>query len=170
MEKNHEDPFHILELVTMEKPIRALDFCYCDESDNLPLLETLDMCITVIAFSADSKRGHQMLTILDATLAMMMQHFRKKCGRDLRQEKETIHHVAVSIKTMVINSEPLAKNYTGPQKATGEGKGSSRVNYGRSSRIHGPPIEPDEDSHSKYYSDSRRYQNYERDIEDSEVE
>ena len=57
----------------------------------------------------------------------------------------------------------------GPQKATGDGKGSSRVNYGRVSRAHGPPIEPDDDSHSKFYSESRRHQNYERDIEDSEV-
>ena len=54
-----------------------------------------------------------MLTILDATLAMMMRHFRKKVGRDVRHERETIHHVAVSMKTMIINCEPLAKNYTG---------------------------------------------------------
>lgn len=162
----HDDPLHILELVTLEKPLTALDFCYHDESDNLSLLETLDMCITVIAFSADSKRGRQMLTILDATLSMMLTHLHKP--KDMKQQK-IIHHIAVSMKTMIINCEALAKNYTGPQKATGEGRGSSRVNYGRSSRIHVPPIEPDDDSHSKFYSDSKRYQTHERDIEDSEV-
>ncbi|KAF2352742.1 hypothetical protein FHG87_016501 [Trinorchestia longiramus] len=171
MERLHEDPLYILDLVTLDKPLRALDFCYHDESDNLPLLETLDMCVTVVAFSADSKRGHQMLTILDATLSMIMQHVRKvkSSSRDGKQEREVIHHIAVSIKTMIINCEPLAKNYTGPQRPAGEGKGSSRVTYGRSSRVHGPPIEPDDDSHSKYYSDSRRHQNYERDAEDSEA-
>ena len=162
----HEDPLHILELVTLEKPLTALDFCYIDDSDNLSLLETLDMCITVIAVSADSKRGHQMLTILDATLSMMLVHFQKP--KDMKQQK-IVHHIAVSIKTMIINCEALAKNYTGPQRGAGEGRGSSRVNYGRSSRIHVPPIEPDDDSHSRYYSESRRNQPHEREIEDSEV-
>lgn len=41
--------------------IRALDFCYHEESDSVTLLEAVDMCVTVVAYSADSKRGHQML-------------------------------------------------------------------------------------------------------------
>lgn len=40
---------------------RALDFCYHEESDSVTLLEIVDMCVTVVAYSADSKRGHQML-------------------------------------------------------------------------------------------------------------
>lgn len=62
-----------------------------------------------------------------------------------------------------------SRNYTGPQKSAGEGKGSSRVTYSKASKAYNPAIEVDDDSHSKYMSDSKRYQAYERDIEDSEV-
>ncbi|XP_066978451.1 protein unc-80 homolog isoform X1 [Macrobrachium rosenbergii] len=169
LERNHEDPVHILDLLTIDKPLKALDFCYHEESDTVTLLEAVDMCVTVVAYSADSKRGHQMLTILEAILGLVLRHLQSTAGRDLRQEKETIHHVAVAMKTLVSNSEPLAKNYTGPQKSSGEGKGSSRVTYSKASKAYNPAIEVDDDSHSKYMSDSKRYQTYERDIEDSEA-
>ena len=48
-------------------------------------------------------------TILDAVIRMVLKHLQKAAGRDLRQEKETIHHVAVAIKTLILNCEPLAK-------------------------------------------------------------
>lgn len=44
---------------------RALDFCYHEESDSVTLLEAVDMCVTVVAYSADSRRGHQMLVKLE---------------------------------------------------------------------------------------------------------
>ncbi|XP_050693714.1 protein unc-80 homolog isoform X3 [Eriocheir sinensis] len=169
LERHHDDPLHILDLVTVDKPLRALDFCYHEESDSVTLLEAVDMCVTVVAYSADSRRGHQMLTILEAILGLVLRHLQATAGRDLRQEKETIHHIAVAMKTLITNSEPLAKNYTGPQKSAGEGKGSSRVTYSKASKAYNPAIEVDDDSHSKYMSDSKRYQAYERDIEDSEA-
>ncbi|XP_063871430.1 protein unc-80 homolog isoform X10 [Scylla paramamosain] len=169
LERHHEDPLHILDLVTVDKPLKALDFCYHEESDSVTLLEAVDMCVTVVAYSADSRRGHQMLTILEAILGLVLRHLQATAGRDLRQEKETIHHIAVAMKTLITNSEPLAKNYTGPQKSAGEGKGSSRVTYSKASKAYNPAIEVDDDSHSKYMSDSKRYQAYERDIEDSEA-
>ncbi|KAK4295652.1 hypothetical protein Pmani_031795 [Petrolisthes manimaculis] len=169
LERHHDDPLHILELITIDKPLRALDFCYHEESDSVTLLETVDMCVTVVAYSADSKRGHQMLTILEAILGQVLRHLQTTAGRDLRQEKETIHHIAVAMKTLITNCEALAKNYTGPQKAAGEGKGSSRVTYSKASKVYNEAIEVDEDSHSKYVSDTKRFQAYERDIEDSEA-
>ncbi|CAL4091464.1 unnamed protein product, partial [Meganyctiphanes norvegica] len=169
LERHHEDPLHILDLVTVDKPLRALDFCYHEECDNVSLLETVDMCVTVIAYSSDSRRGRQMLTILEAILGLVLRHQQTQAGRDLRQEKETIHHVAVAIKTLLSNCEMLAKNYTGPQSSH-DGKGSSRVTHGYSkvSKAYNPAIEVDDDSHSKYMSDSKRFIVYERDIEDSE--
>ncbi|XP_042207937.1 protein unc-80 homolog isoform X3 [Homarus americanus] len=169
LECHHEDPLHILDLVTVDKPLRALDFCYHEETDSVSLLEAVDMCVTVVAYSADSKRGHQMLIILEAILGLVLRHLQATAGRDLRQEKETIHHIAVAMKTLVSNCEPLAKNYTGPQKSAGEGKGSSRATYSKTSKAYNPAIEVDDDSHSKYMSDSKRYQAYERDMEDSEA-
>lgn len=43
------------------------------------------------------------------------------------------------------------------------------MTYSKASKAYNPAIEVDDDSHSKYMSDSKRYQAYERDIEDSEV-
>lgn len=48
-------------------------------------------------------------TILEAILGLVLRHLQATAGRDLRQEKETIHHIAVAMKTLITNSEPLAK-------------------------------------------------------------
>ena len=61
---------------------------------------------------------------------------------------------------------PPPRNYTGPQKSAAEGKGSSRA---KSAKYNPHMIEIDEDSHSRYMSDSRRYTTMDRDVEDSEV-
>ena len=61
------------------------------------------------------------------------------------------------------------RNYTGPQKTTSDSRGSNKVNYTRASRTMNPTVEPDDDSHSKYLSDTKKFQTYERDIEDNEV-
>jgi hypothetical protein len=60
------------------------------------------------------------------------------------------------------------RNYTGPQKASPDHKGSSQRNY--RSGPYSPGFEFDEDSHSKYMSDhSRSKMMNDRDLEDSEV-
>lgn len=48
-------------------------------------------------------------TILEAILGLVLRHLQATAGRDLRQEKETIHHIAVAMKTLITNSEALAK-------------------------------------------------------------
>lgn len=55
------DPLDILELVDVEKPLRALDFCYQMDPDTLSMLDAISLCITVVAYAPDSQRGHQML-------------------------------------------------------------------------------------------------------------
>lgn len=62
----------------------------------------------------------------------------------------------------------VIRNYTGPQKASPDHKGSSQRNY--RSGPYSPGFEFDEDSHSKYMSEhSRTKMVNERDLEDSEV-
>lgn len=56
-----------------------------------------------------SLNDYYLQTILEAILGMVLRHLQATAGRDLRQEKETIHHVAIAMKTLVTNSEPLAK-------------------------------------------------------------
>lgn len=55
------DPLDILELVDVEKPLRAIDFCYQMDPDTLSMLDAISLCITVVAYAPDSQRGHQML-------------------------------------------------------------------------------------------------------------
>ena len=55
------DPLDILELVEVEKPLKALDFCYQMDPDSLSILDAISLSVTVCAYSADSHRSHQML-------------------------------------------------------------------------------------------------------------
>nr|CAD7260717.1 unnamed protein product [Timema shepardi] len=169
LETPSPDPLHIGELVKEDKPLKAIDFCYHDENEMVTVLDCISLCVMVVAYAADSVRGHQMLTILEAILPCYIQHIQlpsyKKNGKT---EKEIIHQVAVAVKTLVNNCEALAKNYNGPQRASPEHKGSSQRNYSRGP--YSPGFEFDDDSHSKYMSDhSRSKVVYERDLEDSEV-
>lgn len=61
MAQHIADPLDILELVEGEKPLRALDFCYQMDPDTVTVLDAISLCVTVISYSADSQRGHQML-------------------------------------------------------------------------------------------------------------
>ncbi|XP_069694357.1 protein unc-80 homolog isoform X2 [Periplaneta americana] len=169
LETPSPDPLNIGELVREEKPLKAIDFCYHDENEMVTVLDCISLCVMVVAYAADSVRGHQMLTILEAILPCYMQHIQlpsyKKEGKT---EKEIIHQLAVAVKTLVNNCEALAKNYNGPQRASPEHKGSSQRNYSRGP--YSPGFEFEDDSHSKYMSDhSRSKIMYERDMEDSEV-
>ncbi|GLG97294.1 Protein unc-80 homolog [Gryllus bimaculatus] len=168
LETPSPDPLNIAELVKEEKPLKAIDFCYHDENEMVTVLDCISLCVMVIAYAADSVRGHQMLIILEAILPCYMQHISQpNYIKDGKTEKEIIHQLAVAVRTLVHNSEALAKNYNGPQKASPEHKGSSQRNY---SRGYSPGFEFEDESHSKYISDhSRTKVVYERDLEDSEV-
>ncbi|KAF4517233.1 hypothetical protein B566_EDAN005287 [Ephemera danica] len=163
------DPLNIGELVREEKPLRPIDFCYRDENEMVTVLDCISLCVMVVAYSADSLRGQQMLTILEAILPCYLQHIQQPWYRQNGKcERDIIAQLAVAIKTLVNNCEALSKNYTGPQKASPDHKGSSQRNY--RSGPYSPGFEFDEDSHSKYMSDhSRTKATNDKDLEDSEV-
>ncbi|XP_066993860.2 protein unc-80 homolog [Anabrus simplex] len=169
LETPSPDPLNIGELVKEEKPLKAIDFCYHDENEMVTVLDCISLCVMVVAYAADSVRGHQMLTILEAILPCYMQHIAQpNYNKDGKSEKEIIHQLAVAIRTLVHNCEALAKNYNGPQMASPEHKGSSQRNYSRGP--YSPGFDYEEESHSKYMSDhSRNKILYERDMEDPEV-
>ncbi|XP_049834730.1 protein unc-80 homolog isoform X4 [Schistocerca gregaria] len=169
LETPSPDPLSIAELVKEEQPLKAIDFCYHDENEMVTVLDCISLCVMVVAYAADSVRGHQMLTILEAILPCYLQHIQlpsyKKEGKT---EKEIIHQLAVAMRTLVNNCEALAKNYNGPQRASPEHKGSSQRNYSRGP--YSPGYDFEDESQSKYLSDhSRNKMTYERDLEDSEV-
>ncbi|XP_055936881.1 protein unc-80 homolog isoform X2 [Argiope bruennichi] len=171
------DPLDILELVNVEKPLRALDFCYQNDPDTLSILDAISLCITVVAYAADSHRGHQMLTILEAVLPFYLRHLqnlttKKETPGGSRSELSMIHNISICMKTLISNCEALARNYTGPQRTT-DLRGSSIKNMSRGACS--PPYEVDDDSHSKFMTDSYyssrkpQQQQYDRQIGDSDI-
>ncbi|XP_035712762.1 protein unc-80 homolog isoform X4 [Folsomia candida] len=167
------DPLHITELIHGPQPLRPLDFCYHDDSDEITVLDCISMCVCVVAYAADSLRGQQMLTILEAVVPPYLTHIQTN-KTEGKTERDIINHIAVAMKTLVNNCEPLAKNYSGPQMASPTDlRGSSQRNYTSKGgqNLLTPGYEfGDDDSHSKYMSDHSRTKNvYDRDMQDSEV-
>ncbi|XP_065337258.1 protein unc-80 homolog isoform X7 [Cloeon dipterum] len=169
LETPSPDPLNIGELVKEEKPLKAIDFCYHDENEMVTVFDCISLCVMVVAYSADSVRAQQMLIILEAILPCYLQQIQLPSYKhNGKSEKDILLQLSVAIKTLVNNCEALSKNYTGPQKASPDHKGSSQRNF--RSGPYSPGFEFDEDSHSKYVSDhSRTRPGNERDLEDSEV-
>lgn len=169
LETPSPDPLNIAELVKESKPLKAIDFCYHDEDEMVTVLDCITLCVMTVSYSAESTRGYQMLVILEAILPCYMEQIQSpsyiplegKCERDI------ILQLAITIRTMVHNCEGLSKSYNGPYRNSPEHKGSSQRNCSR-----GPPspgFEFEDESHSKYVSDSHRAKNLVESAEDSEV-
>ncbi|XP_018896454.1 protein unc-80 homolog isoform X1 [Bemisia tabaci] len=170
LETPSPDPLNIGELVREEQPLKAIDFCYHDESEMVTVLDCISLCVMVVAYAADSQRSHQMLIILEAILPCYLRQIQLPSYRkEGKTEREIISQLAVAIQTLVNNCEALSKNYNGPQRSSPEHKGSSQRNFSRGP--YSPGFEYDDDSHSKYLNERSRTKlmNYERDIEDYEV-
>lgn len=177
-------------MVKEPTPLKAIDFCYHDEDEMVTVLDCITLCVMVVSYSAENARGYQMLIILEAILPCYMQQIQSPSyiQSESKTEREIILQLAVAVRTMVHNSEGLAKcvhqihllqqississvvinrSYNGPYRNSPEHKGSSQRNCSR-----GPPCSPgldfEDESHSKYVSDMGRTKNYET-PEDSEV-
>ncbi|XP_037920959.1 protein unc-80 homolog [Hermetia illucens] len=156
LEDPSPDPLNIAELVKEPKPLKAIDFCYHDEDEMVTVLDCITLCVMVVSYSAESTRGYQMLIILEAILPCYMQQIQSPSYIPLqgKSERDILLQLAVAIRTMVHNCEGLAKSYNGPYRNSPEHKGSSQRNCSR-----GPPCSPgidfEDESHSKYVSDTR---------------
>ncbi|XP_068157117.1 protein unc-80 homolog [Drosophila tropicalis] len=169
LEDPSPDPLNIAELVKEPKPLKAIDFCYHDEDDDVTVLDCITLCVMVVSYSAESTRGYQMLIILEAILPCYLQQIQSPSYIPLqgKSERDIILQLAVAIRTMVHNCEGLAKSYNGPYRNSPEHKGSSQRNCSR-----GPPCSPgldfEEESHPKYMTDART-KNMMDSAEDSEM-
>ncbi|XP_058795328.1 protein unc-80 homolog isoform X2 [Phymastichus coffea] len=132
LETPSPDPLNIGELVKEEKPLKAIDFCYHDENEMVTILDCISLCVMVISYAADSVRGQQMLVILEAIMPCYVQQIQLPTyNKEGKTEKEIINQLAIAMRTLVNNSEALAKYYNRPQKSSPEHKGSSQRNYGK---------------------------------------
>lgn len=112
MSSYSNEPMQILDLVQAEKPLRALDFCYQMDTENITILDTISICVCVIGYAADSQRAIQMLTILEAILPLYLRHIQSctlKKSQTPRDELTAIHNISVCIKTLINNCEGLTR-------------------------------------------------------------
>lgn len=117
--------------------MKAIDFCYHDEDEMVTVLDCITLCVMVVSYSAENTRGYQMLVsefhnqyssrlkpkktikikikifqvILEAILPCYMQQIQSPSyiQSENKTEREIILQLAVAVRTMVHNSEGLAK-------------------------------------------------------------
>lgn len=180
LETPSPDPLTTIELVSdVEEPLRALDFCYQEDTDDVTIMDVINLCVTVVAYSADSVRAHHMLNVLEAVVPLYLSHVQRTASvqtsagpkAELKCEKEVIMQLAISMKTLLHNCEPLAKNYTGPTRGSSDFKNSSVKTFHRNAaQDHGnTALDIDDESPSRAYYSEKKSNFYERDLEDSEV-
>lgn len=150
--------------------IKALDFCYSDDANaKLNMIDAINLCVTVIAYSAHAKRTNQMLIILDALLPRYLKHIKQQTVKVLnankqqsfylptdkqsymnqaKQELHTIQKVSIALKTLVNSSEFLTRVYNQSAKTESTGPVPSKisVSLNPNSANRSPSILPDEDS------------------------
>lgn len=85
--------------------------------------------------------------------------------KDGKTEKEIISQLAITVRTLVNNSESLAKYYNRQQKLSPEHKGSSQRNYNKGP--YSPGFDFDEEAHIGKHNDNKN--KYDRENEDSEA-
>ncbi|XP_060527222.1 protein unc-80 homolog isoform X3 [Cylas formicarius] len=172
LETPSPDPLNIAELV--KEPVKAIDFCYHDEDNDVTILDCISMCVMVVSYSAESSRGYQMLVILEAILPYYVDQIRKPAyisnsiKKFKKNERDIIHQLSVALRCLIENCAELTKVYNGPYRSSPEHKGSSQRNY------RGPysptAFDFEDDSHSKFMSEHCRAKSmYEHDTEDSEI-
>ncbi|CAH1135888.1 unnamed protein product [Ceutorhynchus assimilis] len=171
LETPSPDPLYIAELV--KEQVRAIDFCYHDEDNDVTVLDCISMCVMVVSYSAESCRGYQMLVILEAILPYYVDkiqnavYIANSIKRFKKNERDIINQLSIAIRCLIENCAELTKVYNGPYRSSPEHKGSSQRNY---RGPYSPGFDFEEDSHSKFIGEHNRAKSmYEHDTEDSEI-
>lgn len=171
------------ESIRTNQTIKTLDFCYQDDQHiKFNMIDSINLCVTVVAYATHASRANQMLTILkviiprycnylkDETekLSQMNKssHFGFMSQNDKQQNAEMIQRarneffqlqkMSVSLKTLVNLSDYLTRVYTGPRNENvNVNKQSQTVT--KNSHNRSPSIMPDEDS-MRFGDDKRKDQ------------
>ncbi|XP_071508730.1 protein unc-80 homolog, partial [Diadema antillarum] len=192
LEKDSKDSLDLLELVTGDKPMKTLDFCYNNDplaTFNIP--EAIRLCVVVIAYAPESVRSAQMLSVLDAIVPLYLQHLKDQTKRRdnpsaAKSETTAITTLAVTIKALIVGAENLARSTSGPSRkietsnvaasfksSSNSQQSSIRKHNSRKSGINNTNIDlGDEDMREDFkfrYNDDRVQRRYEDDSEESET-
>lgn len=140
-----------------------LELNYSDET-RFSVIDTVNTCVTVVAYASHTSRSNQMLIILDAILPLYLKHLKSETDsiidqfkgtkfnggrtgrnpdvtRSARLELTTIQKLACALKTLVNTSDFLTRFYSGPK--SNETKDSMKENKNKSMVS---SIQPDDDS------------------------
>ncbi|XP_030758641.1 protein unc-80 homolog isoform X4 [Sitophilus oryzae] len=177
LETPSPDPLNIAELV--KEPVKAIDFCYHDEDNDVTVLDCISMCVMVVSYSAESCRGYQMMVILEAILPYYVDkiqnsvYIANSIKRFKKNERDIINQLSIAVRCLIENCSELTKFsskrvYNGPHRSSPEHKGSSQRNF---RGPYSPGFDFEDDSHSKFMSEHNRTKSmYENDTENSEVQ
>ncbi|XP_071950483.1 protein unc-80 homolog isoform X2 [Antedon mediterranea] len=117
----------IMELVTGEKPLKTLDFIYSgnDQSNEFSILEAIRLCVVVVAYSPETSRSAQMLSVLDAIIPLYLEHIQSQTvpydnptAQSARAEAKVIKEMAVCVRALIVGAEAISRGTNGPSRKT----------------------------------------------------
>ncbi|KAK6194683.1 hypothetical protein SNE40_000272 [Patella caerulea] len=158
LEQTCVDNLGVLNLVEVEKPLRALDFCYENDPDDFDLMDVINMCVTVVVYGPDSYRSGQMLTVLEVIIPRYLQHLKKEtAARDnptaARAEIDSISRIAISLRALLSCCEYFTRPMSIPQRQMESV--NSNIKPMQNHSVHSLTLDDREDSHASFLSPSR---------------
>ncbi|CAE1324419.1 UNC80 [Acanthosepion pharaonis] len=168
------DNYDILDLVTGEKPLKALDFCYENDPGTFDIVDVINMCVTVIAYSPDSFRSGQMLTILEVVVPKYLKYLieatnQKDSFSAAQGEIQAITNIAISIRALINSCETFTRNRILTQRhmdAVNANMKPTQNHTNYSTQTSGYYYDDKEESHASRGGDEGRKKGYLPDVED----
>ncbi|XP_033107470.1 protein unc-80 homolog, partial [Anneissia japonica] len=117
----------IMELVNGEKPLKTLDFIYSgnEQSNEFSILEAIRLCVVVVAYSPETSRSAQMLSVLDAIIPLYLEHIQSQTvpydnpsAQAARAESKVIKEMAVCVRALIVGAEAISRGTNGPSRKT----------------------------------------------------
>uniref|UniRef100_A0A914DS60 Protein unc-80 homolog n=1 Tax=Acrobeloides nanus TaxID=290746 RepID=A0A914DS60_9BILA len=111
------DQLDILSLVPPHlKPLKALDLCYRDDPNTFIILtDALASCVTVCAFSPESRRCHQMMLIMQCILPHLIKTMEAETTKQnnapvaIKHELHAYSTLCVEMKALINSCETLSR-------------------------------------------------------------
>eukprot|EP00108_Taenia_solium_P004580 TsM_000167300 transcript=TsM_000167300 gene=TsM_000167300 len=127
------DTLGILQLCSFSKPLKALDFCYADDSQSWSIFETVNLCVTVQVYAPESYRSRQMMVILQAIFPYILRDLPTICceecaGADSRKfELQAIQQLSVMVKQLICTTEWMTRRSEDTKSVVSSTTSSSSV-------------------------------------------
>uniref|UniRef100_A0A5K3ET37 Ras-GAP domain-containing protein n=1 Tax=Mesocestoides corti TaxID=53468 RepID=A0A5K3ET37_MESCO len=131
--RDMQDTLGILQLCGFSKPLKALDFCYADDSQSWSIFETINLCVTVQVYAPESYRSRQMMIILQAILPYILRDLPIICceectGSDVRKfEIQVIQQLSVMLKQLICTTEWMTRRADDAKSVTSTSIGGASV-------------------------------------------